>query len=203
VILTGVFENALNEFLDQILGVLVVVQDKQRGLGAGVLAREGLVLTNNHVAGKGRSLQISLNSGGSHPARVVKRDPDEDLALLEIPVKGHPVATFSTKEPRPGEMVFACGHPWGQRNALTGGVLSAITSARTRSGEIPILRSDVQLAPGNSGGPLLNAAGEVMGLNTMIFGGDQSLAIPTSVILKFLAETIIPIPHMTVPENVI
>ncbi len=72
--LTGLFENALNELMDQILGVLVVVQDKQRGVGAGVLAREGLVLTNNHVAGKGRSLQILLNSGGSHPARVVRRD---------------------------------------------------------------------------------------------------------------------------------
>ncbi len=71
---------------------------------------------------------------------------------------------------------------------LTGGVLSAVTSVRGRDGDVPILRADVQLAPGNSGGPLLNAAGEVIGLNAMIFGGDQSVAIPASLIRSFLAE---------------
>jgi serine protease Do len=86
---------------------------------------------------------------------------------------------------------------------LTGGVLSAVTTARTRSGELPILRSDVQLAPGNSGGPLLNAAGEVLGLNAMIFGGDQSVAIPTSVIREFLAETRKNVPKATAGEDVI
>jgi serine protease Do len=65
-------------------------------------------------------------------------------------------------------------------------VLSAVTSLRTRDGEVPILRADVQLAPGSSGGPLLNAAGEVIGLNAMIFGGDQSVAIPAGVIRSFL-----------------
>jgi serine protease Do len=83
-------------------------------------------------------------------------------------------------------MVFAFGHPWGQRAVLTGGVLSAVTVARTRRGEIPILRTDAHLAPGNSGGPLLNAAGEVIGLNAMIFGGDQGIAIAVSVIREFL-----------------
>ena len=89
--------------------------------------------------------------------------------------------------PRPGELVYAFGHPWGQRNVLTGGVLSAVTSLRGRHGEVPVLRADVQLAPGNSGGPLLNATGEVIGLNAMIFGGDQSVAIPASLIQSFLA----------------
>ena len=201
--LTGLFENALNDLMERIRGVLVVVQDRKRGVGAGILAGDGLVLTNNHVAGNGRSLQISMEGGSFQPARVVKRDPNDDLALLEIPVKGHPMATISNKEPRTGEMVFAFGHPWGQRNVLTGGVLSAVTSARTRKGEIPILRSDVQLAPGNSGGPLLNAAGEVVGLNTMIFGGDQSVAIPASVLLKFLAEAHKAAPHPTTTEDVI
>ncbi len=201
--LTGLFENALSDLMDRVRGVLVVVQDRKRGVGAGILAGEGLVLTNNHVAGNGRSLQISMAGGSFRPARVVKRNPDEDLALLEIPVKGNPVATISDKEPRTGEMVFAFGHPWGQRNVLTGGVLSAVTIARTRKGEIPILRSDVQLAPGNSGGPLLNAAGEVLGLNTMIFGGDQSVAIPASVLLKFLAEAYKTVPNPTTAEDVL
>jgi serine protease Do len=135
-------------------------------------------------------------------AKLVKRNTDADLALLQIAEHGHPAAIFSTREPRPGEMVFAYGHPWGQRNVLTGGVLSAVTTAHTRSGEIPILRSDVQLAPGNSGGPLLNAAGEVLGLNAMIFGGDQSVAIPASIIREFLAEAHKSRPGPTIPGDV-
>jgi len=117
--------------------------------------------------------------------------------LLQIAEHEHSGAIFTTQEPRPGEMVFAYGHPWGQRNVLTGGVLSAVTTARTRKGELKILRSDVQLAPGNSGGPLLNAAGEVVGLNAMIFGGDQSVAIPASIIREFLGDA-----RKTVPEDV-
>jgi serine protease Do len=107
--------------------------------------------------------------------------------LLQIPGNGHAAAVFSSSAPRPGELVYAFGHPWGQRNVLTGGVLSAVTSLRGRHGEVPVLRADVQLAPGNSGGPLLNASGEVIGLNAMIFGGDQSVAIPSSLLRSFLA----------------
>jgi serine protease Do len=201
--LTAMFESALDELMTRIHGVLVVVSYGHRGAGAGVFAGDGLVLTNNHVAGNGHALQVTLDDGGSYKAQVVKRKADADLALLQIAEHNHPAAIFSTQEPRPGEMVFAYGHPWGQRNVLTGGVLSAVTTARTRNGELPILRSDVQLAPGNSGGPLLNAAGEVLGLNAMIFGGDQSVAIPTSVIREFLAETRKNMPNATAGEDVI
>jgi serine protease Do len=200
--LTAMFDSAQSDLMDHIRGMLVVVQDKHRGVGAGLLVGDGLVLTNNHVAGGEKSLQILMDGGGSYAARVVKRNTDEDLALLQIAVKGHAVAKFSSQEPRPAELVFAFGHPWGHRNVLTGGVVSAVTTARTRHGELPIIRSDVQLAPGNSGGPLLNAAGEVLGLNTMIFGGDQSVAIPTSVLRKFLAEAGEAMPYTTIPEEV-
>jgi serine protease Do len=196
--LTSQFESALDDLLARIRGVLVVVNNERQGAGAGVIAGDGLVLTNNHVAGNGNALQVTLDDGGPYKARVVKRNTDADLALLQIAEHGHPAAIFATQEPRPGEMVFAYGHPWGQRNVLTGGVLSAVTKARTRSGELPILRSDVQLAPGNSGGPLLNAAGEVLGLNAMIFGGDQSVSIPASVIWEFLAEA-----HKNRPGSII
>jgi len=201
--LMPLFDSALDDLLARIRGVLVIVRDGRRGKGAGVLAGDGLVLTNNHVAGGGRSLQVTLEDGSSHQARVLRRNPGADLALLQIPANGHPAAVFSTREPRPGEMVFAFGHPWGQPNVLTGGVLSAVTTARSRGGELPILRSDVQLAPGNSGGPLLNAAGEVLGLNTMIYGGDQSMAIPASVIREFLAEARKTMPRPPVPEDVL
>jgi serine protease Do len=184
--LSSLLDTALEELLSRIRPVLAVVMDKRRGAGAGILLGNGLVLTNAHVAGRGRSLRVVLANDETYPAKLVASDRNVDLALLEIPADGHATAVLSEETPRPGEMVFAFGHPWGQRNVLTGGVLSAVTSLHGRQGEIPILRADVQLAPGNSGGPLLNTAGEVIGLNAMIFGGDQSVAIPAGVIREFL-----------------
>ena len=179
--------SALDELLERVRPLLVLVTNRRRGAGAGVLAGDGLVLTNLHVVGRARSMLVVLDDETSFEARVIAGDPHVDLALLKIPANGHPAAVFSTATPRPGELVYAFGHPWGQRNVLTGGVLSAVTTLRGRNGEIPVLRADVQLGPGNSGGPLLNAAGEVIGLNAMIFGGDQSVAIPASLIRSFLA----------------
>ena len=196
-------DGALDELLERIRPALAVVMDRRRGAGAGILLGNGLVLTNAHVAGRGRSLQVVLENEETHPAKLLASDPDVDLALLEIPVNGHAAAVLSEAAPRPGEMVFAFGHPWGHRNVLTGGVLSAVTSLRGRHGEIPVLRADVQLAPGNSGGPLLNMAGQVIGLNAMIFGGDQSVAIPASILRRFLGEALKKMPGKRVPEGVL
>jgi serine protease Do len=185
---TALINAALNELLNRVRPALALVSNGRRGSGAGVLAGEGLVLTNLHVVGRARSVQVTLDDDTHYDAQVIASDPHVDLALLQIPANGHTAAVFSSATPCPGELVYAFGHPWGQRNVLTGGVLSAVTSLRGRGGEVPVLRADVQLAPGNSGGPLLNAAGEVIGLNAMIFGGDQSVAIPSSLIRSFLAE---------------
>jgi len=184
---TALLNAALEELLARVRPLLALVSNGRRGAGAGVLAGDGLVLTNLHVVGRARSVQVQLEDGSSYDARVIASDPQVDLALLQIPSNGHAAAVFSREKPRPGELVYAFGHPWGQRNVLTGGVLSAVTSLRGRHGEVPVLRADVQLAPGNSGGPLLNASGEVIGLNAMIFGGDQSVAIPASLLQSFLA----------------
>jgi serine protease Do len=184
---TALLNAALDELLQRVRPVLALVSNGRRGAGAGVLAGDGQVLTNLHVVGRARSVQVLLDDSSSYDARVIASDPAVDLALLQIPGNGHAAAVFSSSAPRPGELVYAFGHPWGQRNVLTGGVLSAVTSLRGRHGEVPVLRADVQLAPGNSGGPLLNASGEVIGLNAMIFGGDQSVAIPSSLLRSFLA----------------
>jgi serine protease Do len=184
---SALLNTALEELMERVRPVLVVVQKGRRGAGAGVLAGDGLVLTASHVAGRAHTLQVVLDDDSQFEAQVIASDPHVDLALLQIPKNGHSAAVFSSATPHPGELVFAFGHPWGQRNVLTGGVLSAVSSVRGQDGEVPILRADVQLAPGNSGGPLLNAAGEVIGLNVMIFGGDQSVAIPASLIRSFLA----------------
>jgi serine protease Do len=194
--------SALDELLARVRPVLAIVHNGRRGEGAGVLVRDGLVLTSHHVVARGRSFTVTLDDDASYEARILSRNPETDLALLGIPANGYPSAIFAEREPHPGELVFAFGHPWGQRAVLTGGVLSAVTLAHTRRGEIPVLRTDVRLAPGNSGGPLLNAAGEVIGLNAMIFGGDQSIAIPASVIREFLEKARASIRSEPVPEGV-
>lgn len=200
---SALLNTALEELLTRVRPVLAIVQSGRRGAGAGVLAGDGLVLTSHHVVARGRSFKIKLDDDASYEARVLSRNPEVDLALLSISANGHPTAVFSERNPRPGELVFAFGHPWGQRAVLTGGVLSAVTAARTKGGDIPVLRTDARLAPGNSGGPLLNAAGEVIGLNAMIFGGDQGIAIPASVIREFLGMARSTVASKAVPEGVL
>ena len=89
---------------------------------------------------------------------------------------------------RVGELILAVGHPWGQRRTVTAGMVSAISKVRTTGPrhEIEIIRSDAALAPGNSGGPLVNAGGEMVGINTMIMGGDQAIAIPSHLAQEFV-----------------
>jgi serine protease Do len=200
---SSLLNSALDDLLARVRPVLAIVHNGRRGAGAGVLAGDGLVLTSHHVVARGRSFKVTLDDGASYEARVLFSEPETDLALLGIPANGGPSAVFSERDPRPAELVFAFGHPWGQRAVLTGGVLSAVTAVRTPRGEIPVLRTDARLAPGNSGGPLLNAAGEVIGLNAMIFGGDQGIAIPASVIREFLAKARNEMPSDAVPEGVI
>jgi serine protease Do len=135
-------------------------------------------------------LHVTLTDGRSFSARLAARNPRLDLALLQIEAAVLPAATLGDSHKlRVGELVFAIGHPWGQPWVVTAGIVSAL-------GEVPVrddgatatyIRSDVRLAPGNSGGPLLNARGEVIGINAMIFGGDLAVAIPSHVAAEWLA----------------
>ncbi|NJM07475.1 PDZ domain-containing protein, partial [Candidatus Gracilibacteria bacterium] len=117
-------------------------------------------------------------------------NPPLDLALLELDTTNMPTAPIGdSTQLRVGAMVFAVGHPWGQRDVVTAGIVSGLGSvaAPNQQWRAQYIRSDVRLAPGNSGGPLLNAVGEVMGVNAMIFGGDLAVAIPTHVANGWLA----------------
>jgi len=183
------FASALDELVDNIRQFMVVIYSGRHGAGAGILADEGLVLTNAHVVRHSRKLRVVLDDDREYEGQLIAQNPEIDLALLQIPKNGYQAAVFSPNLPRPGEFVFAYGHPWGMRNILTAGVLSSITTAKTPKRQVTLLRSDLQLAPGNSGGPLLNAAGEVVGLNAMIFGGDQSLAIAVTEIRAFMEQS--------------
>jgi len=183
----GTFTQSLDALLQRVTPSLVVVRGHRWGAGAGIVWREdGMILTNNHVVGRHAPLVI-LGDDSEHESRLVARDPHVDLALLSIGTSDLTPLQNASVPTRIGEMVFSFGHPFGQRNSVTQGIVSAILTAKTRRGkEIPVVRSDAPLAPGNSGGPMVNAQGEVIGINTMIIGGDQNIAIHVSVVKDFV-----------------
>ena len=203
----GTFTQAVNDLVRQVMPSLVLVRGRRFGAGAGIIwSANGLVLTNNHVIGQ-RAPILVLQNDREYESRLVARDPKVDLALLWIDAAHLTPLVPAFVLPRVGELVFAFGHPWGQRNTVTRGIVSALVSAQTRSGDkIPIIRSDAPLAPGNSGGPLVNASGEVIGINAMIIGGDQSVAIAVSVARDFVGKAIAEQKiekHRAIPEGVI
>jgi len=183
----GTFTQVVSDLVQQVMPSLVVVRGHRFGAGAGIVwDASGLILTNNHVVGR-RTPIVVLQDDREYESRLIARDPDVDLALLSIDAAGLTPLKPASVSPRVGEMVFAFGHPWGQRNTVTRGIVSARGSAQNRRGEkVPIVRSDAPLAPGNSGGPLVNASGEVVGINAMIVGGDQSVSIAASVARDFV-----------------
>jgi serine protease Do len=183
----GTFTQAMDEFVQQVLPSLVIVRGHRFGAGSGIVwDASGLILTNNHVVGRHLPIVV-LQDNREYESRLIARDPDVDLALLSIDATGLTPLKPASVSPRVGEMVFAFGHPWGQRNTVTRGIVSALVTAQNRRGDkLPVIRSDAPLAPGNSGGPLVNAKGEVVGINAMIVGGDQSVSIATSVASDFV-----------------
>ena len=187
--LNGALTALFGELVDSLRRSLVIVQASRFGAGAGILfSEDGLLLTNNHVLGRLDPL-VTLYDDHRFEAHLLARDLEIDLALLQIDGRGFPAAPFGdSTQLRVGELAFALGHPWGQRGFVTAGVVSCLTTAQTRGprGLVPIIRTDARLAPGNSGGPLVNAAGHVIGVNTMIVGGDQGVAIPSAVALDFV-----------------
>ena len=187
----GTFTQVIAELVEQVMPALVVVRGHRFGAGSGIVwDANGLILTNNHVVGR-RTPIVLLQDDREYESKLVARDPDVDLALLSIDATGLTPLVPASVSPRVGEMVFAFGHPWGQRNTVTRGIVSALVSAQNKRGEtLPIVRSDAPLAPGNSGGPLVNAKGEVVGINAMIVGGDQSVSIAASVAMDFVKKAI-------------
>lgn len=189
--------NELSEALSSVAGrirrSLAVVHNGRRGAGAGVVWRSnGLIVTNHHVIAHGKP-RVTLDDGREYPARILAQDAEIDLALLQIEPHDLPAAPIAdSRGLRVGQMVMAIGHPWGQRACLTTGIVSGLSQVQTRGkrGSAPVIRSDVRLAPGNSGGPLVNASGGVVGINTMIIGGDTSLAIPSQLVESFVQQAL-------------
>lgn len=165
----------------------VVVYAGPRGNGSGVIwSRDGLIVTNAHVARSARS-KVQLWDGREFDATVSARDSSRDLASLQIAAPDLPAATAAdSSRLRPGELAIAIGNPLGFLGALTTGIIQAVGPIRNSGVSQHWVQSDVRLAPGNSGGPLADARGHVIGINTMV-AGRLALAIPSNSVRDFLA----------------
>jgi serine protease Do len=162
-----------------------------RALGSGFIVQsDGLILTNAHVVKNASSVTVKLSDQREFPAKVVGIDEATDIAVLKISARDLPTVTLGDAgHVRVGEWVVAIGSPFGFENTATAGIVSATARALPHQSYVPFIQTDAPVNPGNSGGPLFNARGEVIGINSQIYtgtGGYQGLsfAIPIDIAMK-------------------
>jgi len=174
------------EIAERLRRSTVLIHSGGRGSGSGVIwSDDGLVVTNAHVV-RGSRVDVQLWDGREFEAAIRSRDPRRDLAQLRIDATNLPAASAAdSSEVRPGELAIAIGNPMGFVGALATGVIHAVGLLRGL-GQQTWVQANVRLAPGNSGGPLANAHGRIVGINTMV-AGRLALAIPSNAVRDFLS----------------
>jgi serine protease Do len=174
------------EIAERLRRSTVLVRAGWRGGGSGVIwSPDGTIVTNAHVL-RGDTASVQLWDGSEYRAAVALRDRRRDLALLRIAARGLPAADpGDSSRLRVGEIVLAVGNPFGFVGALTTGVVHG-TGPLLGLGPQSWIHATVRLAPGNSGGPLANALGQMVGINTMV-AGSLALAIPSNAVQRFLS----------------
>lgn len=178
-------------------------QQQQTGLGSGViLSKDGYIVTNNHVIDGAERLEVALNDNRTFNAKVIGADPVTDLALIKIDADNlHVIPIGDSENLKVGEWVLAVGNPFGFTSTVTTGIVSAkarnissLTHSGNRSNAIEsFIQTDAAVNPGNSGGALVNLAGELVGINAAIYSQTgnftgYSFAIPTSIVKKVVAD---------------
>lgn len=178
-------------------------QQQQLGLGSGVIiSDDGYIVTNNHVIDGAERLEVTLNDNRNFNAKIIGADPTTDLALIKIDAKELPVIPIGNSDAlKVGEWVLAVGNPFGFTSTVTTGIVSAkgrnistMTNVGGRNmGIESFIQTDAAVNPGNSGGALVNLAGELVGINTAIYSqtgnyAGYSFAIPTSIVTKIITD---------------
>ena len=174
-----------------------------RGTGSGfIVSPDGYILTNAHVVSQADEVTVKLTDRREFPAKVVGSDPRTDVAVIKIDAKDLPVVSIGDdRNLKTGEWVLAIGAPFGLENTATAGIVSGTSRAIGGDSIVPFIQTDVAVNPGNSGGPLFNLKGEVVGINSMIFsesGGYMgiSFAIPIDVAMD-VREQLVKTGHVT------
>lgn len=188
-----------NPVLQQLFGGQpTTFQHREQTLGSGVIVStqgEGYVLTNNHVIAHAADIQVLLYDGRIAKATLVGADPESDLAVLKIDASNLPVIRMASQPPRPGDVVLAIGNPLGLNQTVTMGIVSAIGRQLNSSSAEDFIQTDAAINLGNSGGALVNAQGELVGINTLLIGkaaGAEGIgfAIPATTAKKVLDQII-------------
>lgn len=185
------YSDELAAVVAQVTRSVVRVQARQRIAGTGVIwTSDGSIVTADHVVEREENISVVVD-GTTYEAELKGRDPSTDLAVLKIKTDAplQPAQVADSKTLKQGNLVFAVGRPWGAEAIVSGGIVSALGKfgmgngwgAQFRDG---LIHSDVTLYPGFSGGPLADASGRVVGINSSVLGRDLSLAIPTETVSR-------------------
>jgi serine protease Do len=207
------FDDAVSEVATRVkpsvVNIQVTVQQQdaygnlQQGEGVGsgiVFSSDGYIITNNHVAGDATDLKVTLNNGKEYTAKLVGADKNTDIAVIKIDENNLTPAVFTSIESiKVGELAIAVGSPFGLEQSVTVGVVSAVGRDVPVSNEslpmVDLIQTDASINPGNSGGALVNSAGQVIGVNTMIYSTSGSsagigFAIPSNTAVNIATQII-------------
>ena len=170
---------------------------RKTGLGSGVIiSPEGYILTNHHVIAAADEIEIALNDGRNAKAMFIGSDPETDLAVIKVDMKGLPSITFGhSDQAKVGDIVLAIGNPFGLGQTVTMGIISALGRTLGINTYENFIQTDAAINPGNSGGALVDIKGNLIGINTLIYsrsGGSMGigLSIPTIVAKKIMEQII-------------